>query len=702
MAGNVKKLVIYGDDDSVVDNLLWEYEDFADAGCQSGCTLTGNPNVATEDVALAGNMSYGSCDALDANPVTGGLLLPSITSADQLFEQAVAEGRSWHASTGDDGGACSPVNAFGVPDAGVPGGANYPASSPYVTAVGGTTLFTDSNYNYAEEIAWTSGGGGISAVESAPAWQSGIVPSATLGSSVPAGRGVPDVSMDAGFYVPEAVVEQGAQVVVNGSNESVIGTSLSSPLAVGAWARFETARCNASSLGFAAQAYYALDTAGGPLSAATGFHDTTIGSNGFYPATPGWDYATGFGTIDLAKVNAALPAPAADCAPLGGAPTAHLSADHKTGKAPLGVSFSASASKAASGGSLAYYVLDYGDGSAVTVQQSPSFAAHAYQAPGSYTATLTVRSGDGVVSAPATLAVSVTGVPPSCSGIGQQVVTVPAGVSAGTEGVDLGQGADDMIATFFAEPGAASNQLVVNMEVKSLATIPPGFRWVTYFNIPEDSDLHYVAMVSADGVAPVFNYGTHGVLPVVGLGTFTIDGTLDAASNYNADGTITLVLDKSALGIQTGDKLTIAFLPSAFTEAGVEKDHVRAGINQNRREGIDELVRRQQVGFERCSDLFRFLVGPERLVRLFTHDLAVADRADRELANLEALGLRNDRHRVCACVLGEARPAQNGRRCQRRSRGCEEDSTRNVQVRHDVSPIRVAICRAKVPRLRPR
>ena len=64
----------------------------------------------------------------------------------------------------------------------------YPASSPYVIAVGGTNLFTNADYTYDFETGWEASGGGISYFETAPFWQSytgggttPIVPSAEAG-----------------------------------------------------------------------------------------------------------------------------------------------------------------------------------------------------------------------------------------------------------------------------------------------------------------------------------------------------------------------------------------------------------------------------------------------------------------------------------------------------------------------------------------
>jgi subtilase family serine protease len=412
MAGNVKKLIIYATENT--SDLVTQYDEFA-----------------TRADAIAGNMSYGTCE-LDA---ATGLLLPDIASSDAQFMRAAAEGLSWHASTGDDGGVCSPINALGAPLAGVPLLANYPDASPYVVAVGGTSLFTDSSYNYNLETAWLSGGGGISVLEAAPAWQQGIVPSALLttipGLSLPpqligegtgVGRGVPDIALDAGIYLPEAAIASSADTIVGGTHYAVVGTSLSSPLAVGAWARLQSAHCN--TLGFAAPAYYSLDSAGGLFSTATGFHDITIGTNGDYAATPGWDYTTGFGSPDLALVNAAFPAAAGCTQPAP--PLASLKLSNASGPAPLSVGFDPGGSSDPKGDTLAYYTIDYGDDTLPLQQTSPVFAAHNYTDPGTYTASLTVRNSHGAVSAASAQQVLVSGTPPACAVPGKLVMTSPA------------------------------------------------------------------------------------------------------------------------------------------------------------------------------------------------------------------------------------------------------------------------------------
>jgi len=68
-------------------------------------------------------------------------------------------------------------------------GVGYPAVSPFVVAVGGTSLTIDTNGFWASETAWPGSGGGASAFEAEPSYQAGVQ---TTGK-----RGVPDVAYDA-------------------------------------------------------------------------------------------------------------------------------------------------------------------------------------------------------------------------------------------------------------------------------------------------------------------------------------------------------------------------------------------------------------------------------------------------------------------------------------------------------------------------
>ena len=508
----------------------------------TGITLGAN-QFATDNIAKALNISIGGCELINA-------VVGAVATDDQAFMQAVAQGQTVFVSSGDSGAACAVLINLATPQSGVPQQAEYPASSPYVVAVGGTSLFLDADGNYALETAWNAGGGGTSLIETAPDWQTatGVIPPLGL-------RGVPDVAMNAGFNLsPAAAFYSTADTVIAGRHAGVIGTSLSSPLSMGVWARMQTAHCN--SFGFAAPMYYALDTTGGPLSAAIGFNDTILGTNGGYLATPGWDYTTGFGTFDVKAVNDALPS--AECA-ANVAPQASLLASLGFGTAPVSIAFDASGSSDADGDAIDWYVMDFGDGSPVVFTHSASIPAHNYTAPGSYTASLSVRDARGAASAVTTMPITIRGTPLACTAPGVLAVTDTAAPSL--EGVDpqQGDGSDDLQFVWIGEPADQANKLVFTMKVAALASLPPQYRWVTYFTAA-DGTLYYVSMSTNDGPTPVFAYGLHGYDPAAGVSTFQPLGALDEASNYNADGTITLVLDMAAEGLaaplHAGDKLS--------------------------------------------------------------------------------------------------------------------------------------------------
>ena len=174
----------------------------------------------TDDKAQAASASLGECDVL---PFLDG----SMTLDDMVLEEAAVQGQTFFASTGDTGSSCAVLPTNGVPASGPPD-TEYPASSPYAIAVGGTTLDTDDSDNYGTELAWNSGGGGISPVENSGAWQNNVAPSAAAGA-----RGVPDIALDAD-------PNTGALIYVDGTATQIGGTSLASPLALGFWTRLQS------------------------------------------------------------------------------------------------------------------------------------------------------------------------------------------------------------------------------------------------------------------------------------------------------------------------------------------------------------------------------------------------------------------------------------------------------------------------------
>jgi len=257
---------------------------FYTAPSLSNAALTATYNaVVTANVAKVINVSLGECE-------TSAHSDGSMAADDAIFEVAVAQGQTFSVASGDTGSyECGTGGVKGASYGSLLGD-SYPASSPYVISVGGTTLSTNSNGTYASETAWAFGGGGPSLYEPKPSWQTGVVP----GSA----RGVPDIAFDAD-------PASGALFIVNGSQTSDGGTSLSAPLFAGTWARLESAHSNG--LGFPAGWFYSH---GATSPEPSMFHDVTTGSNGAYTASAGWDYTTGLGSLDVAKVNAKISAAA--------------------------------------------------------------------------------------------------------------------------------------------------------------------------------------------------------------------------------------------------------------------------------------------------------------------------------------------------------------------------------------------------------
>ena len=207
------------------------------------------------------SMSYLSYETLDY--VAGA----SETSTDSTYlTPAGHQGVTFLAAAGDQG-----APALG-----------YPAVSPNVVGIGGTSLLVGTDDSYLGESAWSGGGGGLSIEESQPGYQAGNVNG--VSSYV---RASPDVSMDADPETGVLVIDS-----YYGATIQVGGTSLATPMwaALIAIADQGLALRGQSSLNGLTQTLpmlYALPS--------SDFHDITTGDNGF-PATTGYDLATGLGT----------------------------------------------------------------------------------------------------------------------------------------------------------------------------------------------------------------------------------------------------------------------------------------------------------------------------------------------------------------------------------------------------------------------
>ncbi len=163
---------------------------------------------------------------------------------------------------------------------------DFPASSPWVIACGGTRLATGEG-KITSETVWNDGtrggstGGGVSSYFPTPSYQEIVkVPKPTSGNNSN-GRGVPDV---AGVADPET----GYRVLVDGQPGVVGGTSAVASL----WAAL-IALCNeqlSKNLGWFNPTLY------GTVAQHKVLRDITEGTNGSFHASSGWDCCTGLGT----------------------------------------------------------------------------------------------------------------------------------------------------------------------------------------------------------------------------------------------------------------------------------------------------------------------------------------------------------------------------------------------------------------------
>jgi len=231
-----------------------------------------------------------------------------------MAQQANAEGITWVVSAGDDGSAMCDTTwpvTHGL-------AVSVEAATPEITGVGGTEFPNDSTFwnnqpsivsalSYIPETVWdehtgpnapdiAQGGGGFSIVYPRPSWQTG--PGLSGGA-----RGVPDVSLTSAVY------EDPYYVIESGKGQQVGGTSAAAPVFAGIVLLLDQFLDANDGLGninpnlyYLAQAtpaaFHDVTTGGNIIPCAAGTPNCgQLGSFGFV-AGPGWDAASGWGSID--------------------------------------------------------------------------------------------------------------------------------------------------------------------------------------------------------------------------------------------------------------------------------------------------------------------------------------------------------------------------------------------------------------------
>ena len=398
--------------------------------------------IIEENLAPVVSISYGACE-----PSFG---TSSANAGNLLFEQAAAQGQTLIASAGDEGS----TNCFGYTDSsGNPLSAtaqeqlaiNFPADSPFVTAIGGlqmapgtfaagtsqywasagSTAVPSSLLSYVPEVVWNedsttyglaAGAGGISTIFAAPSWQSSLK---VLGVTYPM-RLNPDISFQASVDSPGYLAcssdpstfatgqtSSCAQGIYDSTGKYVTragGTSFGAPIFAGLMAVLNQAK-HGTGQGAINATVYGL--AANSATAATVFHDITTGNNDcsnlsgqctsgltMYQAGTGFDEATGLGSIDFGNLLAAWPASAASA--LTGTSTV-LSAATLTPASGASDAITINVN-ATDGGTATGTVQVY-----LANEQAPNFNNTLSNTPGaSLATTLTLTNGQATYSFPGT------------------------------------------------------------------------------------------------------------------------------------------------------------------------------------------------------------------------------------------------------------------------------------------------------------
>jgi subtilase family serine protease len=381
--------------------------------------------------------SYGLCESLNS--------ASSLNTLNALFQQANTEGITVVASSGDDG--ATDCDTSGLASEGL--NVDFPGSSPFVTAGGGTMFSGDVNtpgtywstsngttggsaLSYIPEQVWNetsatqggldaggAGGGGVSAFFAKPAWQIAAVATAPGNTPNDASRDVPDIAFNAASNHDGYIVcSQGscANGFLSSSNTLDVfgGTSFVAPTFAGLVAVIEQKLGGTPNKGIGNVNPILYGLADGPTYSSI-FHDITTGNNSVpcsqgtpncpnggsigYSAGIGYDLASGLGSIDAnALANGwATAIPSGQGSLIGtGITTTTLTTTASlcaiSGTVPLTVTVAGSIASTAPTGTVQFFVDNVSVGSSPLTSGTATFTLPA-QSSGGHTLSA-VYSGD--------------------------------------------------------------------------------------------------------------------------------------------------------------------------------------------------------------------------------------------------------------------------------------------------------------------
>src|SRR5215469_11156469 len=242
-----------------VDNLLSTFDDVYEAVV----------NDKRVDIVTT---SWGSCE-IDED-------VNEVLADSDLFKQGAAEGQTMFAASGDNGSKdCTDhTNQFTIT------GVDFPSSSPWVGASGGTSMLLNADDSINTDTGWSGSGGGISVIFALPSYQNSVP---TLGSK--SGRNSPDAALLADNTTGYTFFYLGSGTLLK-----IGGTSLVAPNLAADYAQYDG--YYNKRLGIAQTGFYAMF----PKKTYPGkvFFDILTGSNGDYSAHTGYDNVTGAGSFN--------------------------------------------------------------------------------------------------------------------------------------------------------------------------------------------------------------------------------------------------------------------------------------------------------------------------------------------------------------------------------------------------------------------
>jgi pro-kumamolisin-like protein len=241
--------------------------------------------VGDENKAQVLSISYGQDEGYQGKD--------AIAAENTALQQLAIEGITVTASSGDSGAYGDGYNSpYNVSD---------PASQPYVTGVGGTSLYTGVGHAYVVEEAWNdlligdgATGGGVSSYWPIPSYQSTGLPGGymTANGGSATMRNVPDVAA-----IGDPLTGVGVYSKINGGWIEIGGTSVASPIWGGYLSIINAGfdYTGLQHLGFFNPALYGVGAAEYPFAQPSAYlFDIYVGSNG-YPGTSDPGYSNGAG-----------------------------------------------------------------------------------------------------------------------------------------------------------------------------------------------------------------------------------------------------------------------------------------------------------------------------------------------------------------------------------------------------------------------